>query len=63
MENLLTMAKFDGVFAGRRNNYVDYKTASDEIFVYSTYDKAKHSLNRLGNVIFNLKTNKIRSLD
>ena len=63
MENLLTTTKFDGVFAGRRNKYVDYKIASDEIFVYSTYDKAKHSLNRLGNVIFNLKINKIRSLD
>lgn len=63
IEELLTTTKFDGVFAGRKNSYVDCKIASNNIFVYSSYDKAKHSLNRLGNVIFNLKTNKIRSLD
>lgn len=63
MRGLLTNEKFDGLFVGNNTKYVDSFCASEEIFAWKTGDKSKHSLNTLGNVNFNLKTNKIRSLD
>lgn len=63
IERYISIEKFDGVYLGKNNYLAEDFCLSSAVFATYTNEYVNHSVNREGNMIYNLKNSTIRSLD